>query len=76
MRFQLRPLGVRQNKSIHQKLESQTSQIENPQSEQALDNLTPAAVYSGRSQTILLERERIKRQTIENSRLQHRNADA
>ena len=34
-------------------------------------NLTPADVYFGRAETILLERERIKRQTIANRRLQH-----
>ena len=38
---------------------------------ESLDNLTPADVYFGRGQTILLERERIKRQTIANRRLQH-----
>jgi transposase InsO family protein len=38
---------------------------------ESLDNLTPAEVYSGRGETILLERERIKRQTIANRRLQH-----
>jgi hypothetical protein len=32
---------------------------------------SPADVYFGRGQTILLERERIKRQTIDNRRLQH-----
>ena len=37
---------------------------------ESLDNLTPA-VYFGRGQTILLERERIKRATIQNRRLQH-----
>ena len=31
---------------------------------ESIDNLTPADVYFGRGQTILLERERIKRQTI------------
>jgi len=31
----------------------------------------PADVYFGRAKTILLERERIKRQTIANRRLQH-----
>ena len=36
-----------------------------------LGNLTPADVYSGRGQTILLERERIKRNTILQRRLQH-----
>jgi putative transposase len=38
---------------------------------ESLDNLTPADVYFGRADTILLERERIKRQTIANRRLQH-----
>ncbi len=37
-----------------------------------LGNLTPADVYFGRGQTILLKRERIKRKTIEHRRLQHR----
>ncbi len=38
---------------------------------ESLDNLTPAEVDVGRRQTILLERERIKRATIQNRRLQH-----
>ena len=36
---------------------------------ESLGNLTPADVYFGRAETILLERERIKRQTIANRRL-------
>ncbi len=43
---------------------------------ESLDNLTPADVYFGRGQTILLQRERIKRKTIENRRLQYRKAIA
>ncbi len=43
---------------------------------ESLDNLTPADVYFGRGQTILLQRERIKRQTIETRRLHHRKAAA
>jgi putative transposase len=39
---------------------------------ESLKNLTPADVYFGRGQTILLERERIKRDTMGNRRLQHR----
>ena len=39
---------------------------------ESLSNLTPADVYFGRGQIILLQRERIKRQTIEHRRLQHR----
>lgn len=38
---------------------------------ESLGNITPADVYFGRGETILLERERIKRQTIANRRLQH-----
>ena len=38
---------------------------------ESLQNLTPADVYFGRGQTILLERERIKRYTIKLRRLQY-----
>jgi putative transposase len=38
---------------------------------ESLSNLTPADVYFGRGQAIMLERERIKRVTIQNRRLQH-----
>ena len=38
---------------------------------ESINNLTPADVYFGRASTILAERERIKRQTIANRRLQH-----
>jgi putative transposase len=38
---------------------------------ESLRNLTPADVYFGRGQTILLDRERIKRQTIQQRRLLH-----
>jgi transposase InsO family protein len=42
---------------------------------ESLQNLTPADVYFGRSQSILLQRERIKSETIRQRRLQHqRNA--
>ncbi|MGK7866902.1 integrase core domain-containing protein, partial [Falsiroseomonas sp. E2-1-a20] len=38
---------------------------------ESLRNLTPADVYFGRGQTILLDRERIKRQAIQQRRLIH-----
>ena len=38
---------------------------------ESLQNLTPADVYFGRGQTILLERERIKSDTIKQRRLQY-----
>ena len=44
--------------------------------QESLKNLTPADVYFGRGQTILLERERIKRNTFKQRRLQYRNLAA
>jgi transposase InsO family protein len=38
---------------------------------ESIANLTPADVYFGRGQTILMQRERIKRHTIANRRLLH-----
>jgi hypothetical protein len=38
---------------------------------ESLDNLAPADVYFGRGCKILMQRERIKRLTIQNRRLQH-----
>jgi putative transposase len=38
---------------------------------ESLGNLAPADVYFGRGQTILTEREKIKRQTIASRRLHH-----
>jgi hypothetical protein len=43
---------------------------------ESIDNLTPADVYFGRGQTILLERERIKRNTTQTRRLLHRRQAA
>jgi len=43
---------------------------------ESLSNLTPANVYFGRGETILLERERTKRNTINQRRLQYRNQAA
>ena len=43
---------------------------------ESIGNLTPADVYFGRGQTILLQRERIKRRTIAQRRLQHQRQAA
>jgi putative transposase len=43
---------------------------------ESINNLTPADVYFGRGQTVLLERERIKRNTIQNRRLLYRRQAA
>ncbi len=39
---------------------------------ESISNPTPADVYFGRGHIILMQREKIKRQTIEQRRLQHR----
>ena len=43
---------------------------------ESLSNVTPADAYFGRAATILKQRERIKRKTIEHRRLQHRKLAA
>ena len=43
---------------------------------ESISNLTPADVYCGRGQIILLQRERIKRHTIAQRRLQHQRQAA
>jgi putative transposase len=43
---------------------------------ESIANLTPADVYFGRGQTVLLQRERIKRQTIAQRRLHHKRQAA
>jgi transposase InsO family protein len=43
---------------------------------ESLQNLTPADVYFGRGETILLERKRIKRNTFKQRRLQYRKQAA
>jgi transposase InsO family protein len=44
--------------------------------DESIGNLTPADVYFGRGDIIMLERERIKRETIKQRRLLHRQAAA
>ena len=43
---------------------------------ESLNNVTPADAYFGRAETIIRQRERIKRQTIEHRRLKHRKLAA
>jgi transposase InsO family protein len=43
---------------------------------ESLNNVTPADAYFGRASAIIESRERIKRQTIEYRRLQHRKLAA
>lgn len=43
---------------------------------ESLNNVTPADAYFGTAAAIIQQRERIKRKTIENRRLQHRKLAA
>jgi hypothetical protein len=53
-----------------------SSGINHRRHHESLNNLTPADVYFGRGQTILLERKRIKHRTIQHRRLMHHQNDA
>ncbi len=63
------------NYYLPRELEAQISAFvenyNNKRVHESLNNLTPADVYFGRGQAILEERERIKKLTIQNRRLQH-----
>ena len=56
---------------LEAQIEAFVDDYNNRRYHESIDNLTPADVYFGRGQTILLQRERIKRQTIALRRLQH-----
>jgi putative transposase len=62
--------------ALQAEIEEFVEQYNHRRYHESLNNLTPADVYFGRGQTILLERERIKRRTIQHHRLMyHENAD-
>ena len=57
--------------ALGSEIEAFVEQYNPRRSHESLNNLTPADVYFGRGRTILLERERIKRKTIQHRRLMH-----
>ena len=61
---------------LRQKIDAFVEHYNHRRYHESLQNLTPADVYFGRDQTILKQRERIKRQTIETRRLLHRKSAA
>jgi len=56
---------------LEAQIEAFVTHYNHQRSHESLSNLTPADVYFGRGETILMERERIKRQTVQHRRLQH-----
>ena len=61
---------------IQQQIDAFVDHYNHRRYHESLQNLTPADVYFGRGQTILKQRERIKRKTIETRRLLHRKSAA
>lgn len=61
---------------LRQKIDAFVEHYNHGRYHEGLQNLTPADVYFGRGQTILKQRERIKRKTIETRRLLHRKSAA
>jgi putative transposase len=61
---------------LEQKIAEFISHYNHLRYHESIANLTPADVYFGRGQTILLERERIKHNTIKTRRLHHRSKAA
>ena len=61
---------------LEQQIEAFVEHYNHQRYHESLDNVTPADAYFGRAQAIIKRRERIKRQTLENRRLQHRRLAA
>jgi putative transposase len=59
-------------RSLHARIEAFVAHYNHLRYQESIDNLTPADVYFGRDQTILLESERVKRKTIQHRRLLHK----
>jgi transposase InsO family protein len=61
---------------LEQQIEAFVEHYNHQRYHESLNNVTPADAYFGRAQAIIQQRERIKRQTIEYRRLQHRKLAA
>ena len=61
---------------LRQKIDAFVNHYNYHRYHESLKNLTPADVYFGRGETILKQRERIKRKTIETRRLLNRKSAA
>jgi len=61
---------------LEQQIEAFVQHYNHQRYHESLNNVTPADAYFGRAAAIIQQRERIKRQTIEHRRLQHRRIAA
>ena len=73
----IKHLVLLENDSLPGNLEAQIEAFveydNNQRYHESLNNVTPANVYFGRDKAILREREKIKKKTIQQRRLQHQN---
>src|SRR3546814_7603972 len=60
---------------LEAQIEAFVEHYNNQRYHESLNNVTPADAYFGRAPAIIKQRERIKRQTIEYRRLQHRRSE-
>jgi transposase InsO family protein len=61
---------------LEAQIEAFVEHYNNQRYHESLNNVTPSDAYFGRASAIIKQRERIKRQTIEHRRLQHRKLAA
>ncbi|WP_394692830.1 IS3 family transposase [Hyphobacterium sp.] len=61
---------------LEAQIEAFVDHYNNQRYHESLNNVTPADVYFGRAPAIIKQREKIKRQTLEHRRLQHRKIAA
>ena len=61
---------------LEQQIKAFAEYYNNHRYHESLGNVTPADVYFGRDKDIIREREKIKKQTIQNRRLQHQKQAA
>jgi putative transposase len=61
---------------LEQQIEAFVEHYNHQRYHESLDNVTPADAYFGRAAAIIKRRERIKRQTLQYRRLQHRRLAA
>jgi Transposase and inactivated derivatives len=61
---------------LEQQIKAIVEYYNNHRYHESLGNVTPADVYFGRDKDIIREREKIKKQTIQNRRLQHQKQAA
>ena len=69
-------VSLRPRSSLPDELKAFVDHYNHHRHHESLNNVTPADVYFGRDKAILREREKIKKRTIQQRRLQHQKQAA